>query len=151
MACLIMSIYLMLSLSLFLPSTFVSIVTFPRDSSLLTMWPEYDSLIWASRENSGLIWSKSHLLVFVVVHHIYEILPPNHISNESTFFLSACFNVQHSHTGLCDFKCDRSSSYVHLPPPGIQSLFSLPHYLHGRMTDNRTDVAPLSTVTKVLC
>lgn len=59
----------------------------------LIMWQKYNHfslVILASREISGLIWSRTHWFVFLEVHKCY-------ISKKSTFFLSAFFNVQLSH------------------------------------------------------
>lgn len=69
--------YFCFSLS-FCPSTCHSFITFTSNCCYLIMYPMYNSLrfgvIFASRESSGLVWSRIHLMVFLAVYGTYKAL-----------------------------------------------------------------------------
>ena len=91
------SIPLLFGLPLFLlPSTFPSIIVFLKEPCLLTMCAKqenFSSVISASSNVSGLVCSRTHLFIFLVVQGVCRTLPKNHILNGSILFLLAFSTV----------------------------------------------------------
>ena len=83
-----------------LPSAFPSLIVFSKKPCLLLTHPKWNSIsvvFFASSYISGLICSRTHLVMFQVVQGVRRALLQHHISEESILFLSAFFTVQLLH------------------------------------------------------
>ena len=85
---------------LLLPSIFLSIMVFPKESALLIRWPKYWSFSFSispSNEYSGLISFRMDWLDLLAVQGTLKSLLQHHSSKASILWHSAFFLVQLSH------------------------------------------------------
>lgn len=87
------SMYIIIAPPLFwLPLIFPSIIVFPEEPCLpLMSWlvNSFSFVVFAISDLSGLMCSRAHLFVFLVIQTIHRALSPCHASKESSFSYSS--------------------------------------------------------------